>query len=272
MAAREERLISVQDQITVRSLRDRGMGVRCIARELRLSRNTVRRYLRDPAAPASPARPVRPNAQLEPFQHDIETMLAQELIGSRILAELRKQGYRGPQRTFYRYLARLATLQSPSPAVERFETEPARQGQYDWSEYTVLLGGAVTKVYVHSFVLGFSRFQHLSASLHVRQAAIFEALEDSFACVRGVPEEMLFDNPRALVTRPRPNLVFNPRVLEFARFYGFAPPGPAGPSALNPMARWRGRFSWSRSSSSKTVPFSTGPISTAAWLNLRPSS
>ena len=99
-------MISVQDQITVRSLRDRGMGVRCIARELRLSRNTVRRYLRDPAAPESPARPERPNAQLEPFQHDIETMLSQELIGSRILAELRKQGYRGPQRTFYRYLAR----------------------------------------------------------------------------------------------------------------------------------------------------------------------
>jgi transposase len=107
--------------------------------------------------------------------------------------------------------------------VERFETEPARQGQYDWSEYTVLLGGVVTKVYVHSFVLGYSRFQHLLASLHVRQAAIFEALEDSFACVRDVPQEMLFDNPRALVTRPRPTLVFNPRLLEFARFYGFAP-------------------------------------------------
>jgi transposase len=199
------------------------MGVRRIARELRLSRNTVRRYLRDPAAPESQPRPERPNAQLEPFQHGIETMLSQELIGSRILAELRKQGYHGPQRTFYRYLARLATLASPSPAVERFETEPARQGQYDWSEYTVLLGGAVTKVYIHSFVLGYSRFQHLLASLHVRQAAIFEALEDSFACVGGVPQEMLFDNPRALVTRPRPNLVFNPRLLEFARFYGFAP-------------------------------------------------
>lgn len=216
-------MISVQAQITVRCLRDQGKSIKQIARDVGLSRNTVRRYLRDRTAADYPAREARPNAQLEPFAHDIETMLGQELIGSRILAELRKRGYRGPRRTFYRYLMKHKALSSPSPAVERFETGPARQGQYDWSVYTVPIGGAVTRVYLHSFILGFSRYQHLCCSLDVRQPAIFAALEESFLAVGGVPHEMLFDNPRAIVSYPRPSLVFNRHFLEFARFYGFLP-------------------------------------------------
>ena len=216
-------MISVQAQITVRCLRDQGKSIKQIARDLELSRNTVRRYLRDRAIADYPARPAKPNAELESFAHDIEVMLAKELIGSRILAELRKRGYAGPRRTFYRYLSHRRVLTSASPAVERFETKPARQGQYDWSTYTVPIAGAVTKVYLHSFILGFSRYQHLTCSLGIRQAAIFAALEESFIAVGGVPHEMLFDNPRAIVTTPRPALVFNRHFLEFARFYSFLP-------------------------------------------------
>lgn len=215
-------MISMEDQFAIQTLRRRDKGIRALALELHLSRNTVRRYLRG-AAPGYPTRQVTPNAQLEPFKADIETMLARDLIGSRILAELRKKGYCGPKRTFYRYFKRLKMLALPGPAVERFETPPAEQGQYDWSEYTVPIGGALTKVYLHGFILGYSRYQHLLASLHIRQPAIFEALEDSFQHLGGVPEDILFDNPKAIVIRPKPNLVFNPRLLELARFYGFTP-------------------------------------------------
>lgn len=216
-------MISVEVQMAVRCLRDQGKSIKQIARDLDLSRNTVRRYLRDRTASDYPARKAKPNVQLGPFAHAIETMLAKDLIGSRILAELRKQGYHGPRRTFYRYLSHHKALSRPSPAVERFETGPARQGQYDWSVYTVPIGNAVTRVYLHSFILSFSRFQHLTCSLDIRQPAIFAALEESFAGVGGVPHEMLFDNPRAIVTTPRPNLVFNRHFLEFARFYDFLP-------------------------------------------------
>ncbi|MBM3323692.1 helix-turn-helix domain-containing protein [candidate division WOR-3 bacterium] len=43
----------MQVQIAVRCLRDQGQSIKQIARDLRLSRNAVRRYLRDLPAPLS---------------------------------------------------------------------------------------------------------------------------------------------------------------------------------------------------------------------------
>lgn len=216
-------MTTMEEQVAIQALKDKGLGIREIARKLQLSRNTVRRYLRRVASPEYAIRRPPPNAELERFRKEIDSKLGEELIGSRILNDLRQQGYQGPARTFYRYLARVRTEVEPSPAVERFETGPGKQGQYDWSEYTVVIGGILTKVYLHSLILGYSRYQHLSASLHIRQSAIFEALEDSFQHFGGVPQEVLFDNPRALVTHPKPTLVWNQRFLELVRFYNFTP-------------------------------------------------
>jgi hypothetical protein len=55
----------------------------------------------------------------------------------------------------------------------------------------VPIAGTLTRVYLHSFIPGFSRYQHLRGSVDVRQPRIFAALEESFVSVGGVPHEML---------------------------------------------------------------------------------
>jgi transposase len=206
----------------IRTLSNQGLGIKSIARQLAISRNTVRKYLNTTEAPKR--RPgQRPNQALAPFLADIDALLDKELIGDRILEELRKKGYVGSVRTFYRHLKRLQANRRPVIAVERFETPPGKQAQFDWSQYSVLIGGLLTKVYIFNLILGFSRFRHYFASLEVTQAAIFEALEDSFKHLGGVPRQILFDNPKAIVIRPRPDLIWNPRFLEFAGTYGFTP-------------------------------------------------
>ena len=207
---------------TIRALTSQGQGIKQIARQLHISRNTVRKYLHATVAPQRrPKR--RVNQALVPYLADIDVMLDQQLIGCRILEELRKKGYDGSVRTFYRHLKPIQAASRPPLAVERFETAPGKQAQFDWSEYSVPIGGILTKVYVFSLILGFSRFRHYFASLEVTQAAIFEALEEGLKHLGGVPREILFDNPKALVIRPRPNLIWNPRFLEFAGTYGFTP-------------------------------------------------
>ena len=206
----------------VRALHRQGKGSKCIAHELQLARNTVRKYLRAEYPPQE-TRTRTINSALTPFVGEIKRMLTEDLNGSRILRELQAQGYTGPQRTFYRQFHKLQAKYQPEPAVERFETPPAKQGQFDWAEYAITCRQGILRVYVFDLILGYSRYQHFYPSLTINQKAVFEAFEDSFRHLNGVPREILIDNPRTMVLKPRPDLVWNPRFKDFADHYGFKP-------------------------------------------------
>jgi len=215
-------MLEMDEFKNIRSLHERGASIRTIAHELHMSRNTVRKYLLSDEPPEFHA-PVNPSPALAPFEDEIRAGLTKGFNGSRILKGLHKLGYHGPQATFYRALARLAqTTQLPN-AIQRFETTPAHQAQYDWSEYVIPGACAPVKVYVSCLILGYSRFRHYHATLDVTQPSIFEAIEAGFAAFGGVPKQVLFDNPRALVTRVRPHLVWNDVLLALADHYGFLP-------------------------------------------------
>ncbi len=207
---------------TIRTLRANGLGIRAIARQLGLSRNTVRKYLQADLPPARGSSPADDNS-LKPFADDVTLKLAQHFCGNHILKDLYAQGYTVPRRTFYRHLAAFKSEVAPRLAVARFETLPGEQAQFDWSTYTLQFESLITKVYVYSLILGFSRYQYLSASLDCTQVSILTAIEDGFRFLGGVPHKLLVDNPKALVTHPRPALRFNRTFAEFAGHYRFQP-------------------------------------------------
>jgi transposase len=216
-------MISMEEWTTIRCLAVQGWGSRRIARELGISRNTVRRAIRAHSPPKY-ERARRVNPQLEPFRDEIMAMLIQkDFIGSRILREIRKRGYRGSPAAFYRYLRKLNDGFPSLKVTERFETPPGRQGQFDWTVYTVKIGGVLTRVTVFCHILCYSRRKHYCASLDETQASIFQAMEESFQHYQGVPQQILLDNPKAFVLKPRPNLEWNPRFLEFCGHYRFEP-------------------------------------------------
>ena len=66
----------------------------------------------------------------------------------------------------------------------------------------------------------------MRAFRHERQEAWFNGLESTFLTLAGVPEEVLFDNARALVIEhdaQTRTVVFNAKLLAFARHWGFRP-------------------------------------------------
>ena len=91
-------MIGVELSMEIRVLARHGKGVREIAREVGVSRNTVRRYLRDPDAVRYKGRPPRP-VKLEPFKtHVVERLAAAspETIPAKVLLdEIRALGYPG---------------------------------------------------------------------------------------------------------------------------------------------------------------------------------
>ena len=213
-------MLDMNEYRTIRTMHALGASIKLIARDLHLARNTVRKYLKSNEPPEfhAPSIPA-----LVPFDERIKDMLRKGFIGSRILKELGKLGYSGPKATYYRHLARLRETIKVPEIIQRFETAPAHQAQYDWSEYVIPGACAPVKVYVSCLILGYSRYRHYHASLDITQPSIFEAIEAGFAAFHGVPKEVLFDNPRALVTHARPHLAWNNSLLALAGHYGFLP-------------------------------------------------
>ena len=208
---------------TIRYLHAQGKGIRAIAKELGVARKTVRLALRREGSPKY-ERPTRPNPKLDPYLATIrELYFKKHLIGSRILRELQSQGYDGGQTALYAYLRTLRVVPS-SKVTERYETAPGHQAQFDWSPYTVELGGELRRVIVYGMTLGYSRRKHYTASLDERQASIFEAIEESFWHFGGAPKELLVDNAKAFVLDANPaHFRWNPQFLELCGHYRVQP-------------------------------------------------
>lgn len=217
-------MISVDAWTTIRYVHAQGLGIRRIAAQLGLARNTVRAALRSDRPPQY-ARASRPNPQLAPFAEQIAAMLfEQQFIGSRILRELRRLGYRGGQTALYAHLAALKAERGEGRAVMRYETGPGEQGQFDWSPYQVRLGDAARRVVVFGLILGYSRRKFYLASLDEAQGSVFAALEAGFAHFGGAPRRLLVDNAKALVADARPaSFAWNPRFLELCGHYQIEP-------------------------------------------------
>lgn len=110
--------------------------------------------------------------------------------------ELQAMGYRGTERTVQRFLKALYPVEAPEP-VERFETPPGHQAQMDWGEYR--LNGQ--KIYAFVGVLGYSRWMYLEYVESTQSEVLIDCHRRMFADFGGVPQEILYDNMRTVVTR-----------------------------------------------------------------------
>src|SRR3954451_16126881 len=103
-------MVGAEMALEIRVLHRHGKGVREIARETGVSRNTVRRYLRDEEAARYKLRPPRPT-ELDPFKpYLIERVRAaapERIPATVLLSELRERGYDGGYTMLKLFLASL---------------------------------------------------------------------------------------------------------------------------------------------------------------------
>lgn len=211
--------------LEIRVLGKHGKGVREIAREMGVSRNTVRRYLRDPEAARYRPRPPRPG-KLAPFEGYIAARIASaapdRLEATVLLRELRERGYEGGYTILKDHLVRLRPAAGPEPVV-RFETAPGEQMQVDWA--TIRRGADRLSVFVAT--LGWSRAAYVEFVPDERLETLLACHEHAFLAFGGVPREVLYDNMRTVVLERdrygRGRHRFHPGFLDFAGHCGFRP-------------------------------------------------
>lgn len=192
----------VQDWIAVKKLYKNGVKKQQIAKQLNMSRNTVKKLLRSKNEPTY-NRNHYPS-KIEPYEELVKMWYQSpefNFIGTRIFKELKKAGYTGSIGPVYRFLKKLdREKQRINPkATLRIETPPGEQAQFDWAEYNVIVDRAITKVYCFSMIMAFSRDKRVQFSLTCDGDAIYDVIQELFREFGGVTQELLIDNPKALV-------------------------------------------------------------------------
>ncbi len=212
----------------IRELRSRGWGRKPIARELGVSINTVRRYVRQPVVAGQQVRPTARRLS-EASCAEARTLFVGPAEGNAVVVQrlLAEGGVRVSARTVQRAVADVRRAQRAADlATVRVETAPGDQLQIDFGQKRVQIGDAWVRVFLLVAVLSFSRRLFVKAFLNERQADWREGIAAAFTHFGGVPRTLLGDNARALVSgrdRETGTVVFHPAYLAFCRDWDVQP-------------------------------------------------
>ena len=192
-----------ETRMLLRHYLEQGTSKSALARKLGVHRDTIHRWIRDGALDRDlddePVRygPRRPVAtKLDAYTSIVEARLAAypQLSAVRLLEEIRAAGYTGGYTQLKAFVQRVRPTPAPAPVI-RFETPAGRQAQVDFARFTFPWGIR----YALLVVLGYSRL--LWCRFYPRQdmATLMDGIEEAFLYFGGVPQELLFDQMKAVI-------------------------------------------------------------------------
>lgn len=206
----------------IRQLREKGMSISAIARELHKDRKTIRNALQE-KRPPSYAREPLPSV-LDAYKPYIQARFAEcELSAVRLLDEVRKQGYGGAYTVVKDYVRGLK-VEKQTVATVRFETKPGGQGQVDWARFgKVVIDGETRELSCFVMVLGYSRMRYVEYTTDRKTPTLIQCHLNAFAYFGGYTREILYDNLHEVVLEhDRTNgHKWTPLFQDFAQHHGF---------------------------------------------------
>ncbi len=187
----------------------RGRPIREIARELHISRNTVRRILRSGEIAFEYQRSVQPQPKLGPWREELDRLLAvnaardrrERVTLLRIFEDLRGLGYEGGYDAVRRYASEWRRRQSAAAAAAfvPLSFDPGEAYQFDWSHEIVLVDGVTVTVKVAHMRLCHSRMPFVRAYPRESQEMVFDAHDRAFAFYKGACTRGIYDNMKTAV-------------------------------------------------------------------------
>lgn len=239
-----------------------GKSIRQIARDMQLSRNTVKRVLRGEATEFTYSRSKQPLPKLGPYEETLLASLAadskkprrDQRTAMRLFEELQHSGFEGGYDSVRRYVQKwrrrrgspgdVPGLQGaqgpqsvPGDQVAVFIPQcfdPGEAYQFDWSHETVELGGVATKVKVAHFRLCYSRMPFCVAYHRESLEMLLDAHVRAFSFFGGSVRRGIYDNLKTVVTKilQGKDRTFHRRFQQLASHYLLEP------VACTPAAGW----------------------------------
>ena len=228
------------------ALRDK-MPIREIARRTGVSRNTIKKYLREGIVEPEFQTPDRPS-KLDPYAARLTEWLVSDQRKSRkerrtaklMHADLVKLGYDG---SYERVAAFVREWKGERQRAQRTTDRgvfvplvfrPGEAFQFDWSEDWAYVGGERIKLQVAHIKLSHSRAFLVRAYLLQTHEMLFDAHWHAFRVFEGVPERGIYDNMKTAVDKVGigKKRDVNARFLAMVSHYVFEP------EFCNPAAGW----------------------------------
>lgn len=215
-----------------------------IARELHVSRNTVRKILRSDETDFSYERERQPLPKTGVWKAEIERFLStnearpsrERLTLIRIYEELRALGYDGSYDAIRRYAKGWAKNRGSATAQAYVPLyyAPGEAYQFDWSHEIVLINGTTTTVKVAHVRLCHSRMMFARAYMRESQEMVFDAHDKAFAFFRGTCTRGIYDNMKTAVEAVfvGKERLYNRRFLQMCSHYLVQP------VACTPASGW----------------------------------
>ncbi|WP_426038441.1 IS21 family transposase [Cypionkella sp. TWP1-2-1b2] len=230
-------------KIRRRGLRD-GESISGLARSLQLSRNTVRKYLKDGVEPVYKRKP-QAGPQLGPWCGRLDEWLrgdgllpkARRRTARRLFECLQAEGYAGAYDSVQRHVRQWKIEAGRATSTKAFVPLFFASGdvaQFDWSYEHVVLGGTTTTIKLAHFRLAYSRQMFVVAYPREAQEMVLDAHNRAFAFFGGVPRKVIYDNLKTVVDAvfAGKERQFNRRFLALASHYLFEP------VACTPASGW----------------------------------
>ena len=215
---------SLEMFVEIRVLARQGRTIKAIERELGVSRNTVRKYLRCDDSPVYGPRMPRVT-KLELYKlyllERIEAAKPDWIPATVLLREIQERGYPGGITQLKEFLAECKPKRAEEPLV-RFETPPGRQMQADF----IVFRRGRDRLSAFVATLGYSRMTFVVFVTDERIETVLSCLRRAFVAFGGVPQHVLFDNMKTAVLDrdaygPGQHR-YHPQLLQLATDSGFS--------------------------------------------------
>ena len=222
----------------------KGKTIREIARDLKVSRNTVRKVLRSGETAFEYERNVQPRPKLGRWTVELDELLTsnaakpirEQLTLIRIFEQLRERGYEGGYDAVRRYARRWAKQhgQATATAYVPLSFAPGEAYQFDWSHEVVLLNGVTVIVKAAHVRLCHSRMLFVRVYPRETQEMVFDAHDRAFALFKGACGRGIYDNMKTAVETifVGKQRLYNRRFLQMCSHYL------VDPVACTPASGW----------------------------------
>ena len=220
-------MIGMEKWMEIKSLKNKGLSISEIARNLNINRKTVYKNLKKENIPRYKRPKIK--SKIDPYKIFIDEKLKKyNLSAQKLFQIITRQGYAGSYSLVSKYVKKVKK-DYKTQAVMRFETLPGEQAQVDWGSFGEFHDNEqkkVIKLYCFFMILGFSRTLFIQFFERQDTKHFLLGHNMAFKYFGGYTNEILYDNLKSVVIKRKIKVSeseYNKKFMDFAGYYGFKP-------------------------------------------------